>query len=112
MLPQIMESPELIDLLRHLNALEPLSDFDAAAPTTTPDSLSSRQRDMDGVVPRRDHAPRGEHPVLLGLVRQLTELLLPYKDVWPFEELVRLSLRLLLLFYPICLAFNFRLVAL
>ena len=87
MIPQVMDSPELIELLHHLNALEPLSDIDVATITTS--SLSgSSQSGSDGMVQSRENAP-SEHPALLELVQRLTELLRPYTADWLFEEFVR-----------------------
>jgi hypothetical protein len=80
MIPQIMESPELIELLRCLNALEPLSEI---ATTTT--TLSSSPHLSDN----NKSAPTDEHFSLLVLVRRLTELLHPYQEHWSFEEMVR-----------------------
>lgn len=84
MIPQIMESPALIELLRRLNALEPLSDIDVVSTTSPSDSHSG-----DGATPpSRDNVPN-EHPELLVLVQQLRELLHPYEDDWMFDETVR-----------------------
>lgn len=85
MIPQVMESPELIELLHQLNALEPLSDVTVA---TSLSSSGHLQSETDGMEQSRDNV-HSEHPALLVLVRKLTELLLPYRDEWSFEESVR-----------------------
>jgi hypothetical protein len=87
MIPQQMESPELIELLLQLNALEPLSDVTVA--TTLSSSPGQLQSETDGIAQSRDCNVQSEHPALLVFVRQLTELLLPYKNEWSFEESVR-----------------------
>lgn len=78
MIPQMMESEDLIELLNHLNALEPLSVMNGATTAS-----SSTSNDSVGV-----SITQSEQPELLLLIRQLTDFLYPYKDNWSFEESV------------------------
>ena len=78
MIPQVLESQELIELLHRLNTLQPLSDVKIGTTTTSDDSSGSGGGNA-----------QGDHQILLLLVQQLTELLHPYKDHWSFDEMVR-----------------------
>ena len=84
-LPQVLESVELIELLRHLNALGPLP-ISWAPSTASVDESRCRGDDKDN---GNDTATPSHHDGLLPLVLRLTELLHPYQDHWSFDETVR-----------------------
>lgn len=85
MIPQVLESHELRELLNQLNTLQPLPDVKVASSTTSSDNRVGGSSISQG----HEHM-QSDHQALLHLVQKLTELLHPYKDHWSFDEMVRL----------------------
>lgn len=91
MIPQDLENRELCELLRRLNALQPLNDVKIAATAAATTNTSDDNLDRVGDQERRQG--QSDQPALLPFVQQLTELLHPYKDHWSFDETVRSLVR-------------------
>lgn len=84
MIPQVLESHELRELLDQLNTLQPLADVKVASATTSGDNRVGGSSNSQG----HEHM-QSDHHELLHLVQKLIELLHPYKDHWSFDEMVR-----------------------
>ena len=84
MIPQVLASRELSELLQSLNTLDPLPD--GKVETEKP---SSDNHGGVGENVQQHENVQSDHQALLLLVQQLTELLHPYKDHWSFDETVR-----------------------